>query len=461
MATRRVRNSGTGSRTKGISKITVSGFKSISQETPVEIRPLTILAGTNSSGKSSLMQPLLLLKQTLEAQYDPGPLLIDGPHVKCTLASQFLSGVANGGKSTKAMTVEVESDGESTKLTFAKTDRAPIEVTEMARKNVLVLGTDTRPHRVNWEIKVSDSERRLEEVFKVAIGDRSNYFPPAKRVEYAIQRERCFLNVEASFYIGKDDNGPVFTIQTLNSGDVGSAIIRIIHLSGLRGNPERAYPLVPAGSIFPGLFQKYAASVIHAWIKDKEAVKLDELNKALDLLGLQSNIATEEIEETQVGVSVSRNRRSAEDDRVSIADVGLAVSQVLPVLAALIVAEAGQLVYIEQPEIHLHPRAQWKMAQLLADAANRGVRLVIETHSSLLLQGILTCVADGAISPEKVALHWFSRNEDGITKVTTADLDPEGRVGEWPIDFDDVEMKATNDYLDAVEAKLMAGKGAA
>ena len=98
---------------------------------------------------------------------------------------------------------------------------------------------------------------------------------------------------------------------------------------------------------------------------------------------------------------------------------------------------------------------------MLADAANRGVRLVIETHSSLLLQGILTCVAKGAISPEKVALHWFARNEEGVTKVTTANIDAEGRFGDWPADFDDVELKATNDYLDAMETKLMASKGSA
>ena len=77
---------------EGITKIAVSGFKSLVEECAIDIRPLTILAGANSSGKSSIMQPLLLLKQTLEAPYDPGgPLLIDGPNVQFTLAEQFLS----------------------------------------------------------------------------------------------------------------------------------------------------------------------------------------------------------------------------------------------------------------------------------------------------------------------------------------------------------------------------------
>src|SRR5438132_7037139 len=74
-----------------ITEIQVAGFKSISDEQSIEIRPLTILAGANSSGKSSMMQPLLLLKQTLEASYDAGPLLLNGPNVKFTSADQLLS----------------------------------------------------------------------------------------------------------------------------------------------------------------------------------------------------------------------------------------------------------------------------------------------------------------------------------------------------------------------------------
>src|SRR6266404_946129 len=74
-----------------IAEIKVAGFKSISDEQGIEIRPLTILAGANSSGKSSIMQPVLLLKQTLEASYDPGPLLLNGPNVKFTAAEQLLS----------------------------------------------------------------------------------------------------------------------------------------------------------------------------------------------------------------------------------------------------------------------------------------------------------------------------------------------------------------------------------
>src|SRR5437667_8835305 len=80
-----------GRQPAAIAEILVAGFKSISDEQKIEIRPLTILAGANSSGKSSMMQPLLLLKQTLEASYDAGPLQLNGPDVKFSLADQLLS----------------------------------------------------------------------------------------------------------------------------------------------------------------------------------------------------------------------------------------------------------------------------------------------------------------------------------------------------------------------------------
>src|SRR5258708_16142051 len=73
-----------------ITSITVEGLKSIGTRKTVEVRPLTLLAGANSSGKSSLMQALLLLKQTLEAPYDPGSLLLNGPNVKFTSVDQLL-----------------------------------------------------------------------------------------------------------------------------------------------------------------------------------------------------------------------------------------------------------------------------------------------------------------------------------------------------------------------------------
>ncbi len=138
---------------------------------------------------------------------------------------------------------------------------------------------------------------------------------------------------------------------------------------------------------------------------------------------------------------------------VGLADVGVGVSNVLPVLVALEVAFEGQIVYVEQPESHLHPRAAHGLAKALVRAANRGVRVIVETHSSLLLLHIQTLVARGELEPESVGLHWFSLDDEGFSKITFDHPDEHGRVGEWPEDFADVELDAHSQYLRAARAR--------
>ena len=175
-------------------------------------------------------------------------------------------------------------------------------------------------------------------------------------------------------------------------------------------------------------------------------------------LGLTWKIEAKGIDETRVELRVGRlagPRRGRARDLVNIADGGLGVSQALPVVVALHAARPGQLVYIEQPEIHLHPRAQVAMARLLVNAANRGVRVVAETHSSLILLAVQTLVAEGQIDPGLVGLNWFQRDEkDGTTRIKTAELDEAGRFGDWPEDFDEVALEAENRYLSAAESRL-------
>jgi predicted ATPase len=89
------------------------------------------------------------------------------------------------------------------------------------------------------------------------------------------------------------------------------------------------------------------------------------------------------------------------------------------------------------------------MAQALANAAQKGVRVVVETHSALLLLGIQTLVAEGKLSPELVKLHWFKREKNGATQITSADLDESGAFGKWPEDFAEVALGNESRYLDA------------
>lgn len=427
-----------------IIKIAVRGFKSIADEQQIELRPLTLLAGANSSGKSSIMQPVLLLKQTIEAPSDPGPLLLDGPNVRFTSAEQLLSQVSGQTRKSE-FSVRIELlDAASLEIVFRHEESMGFDIASMTYSD----------GRERWRL-VPDMSRdeilNALPAFNKAVFDSCQYSAKEK-LYWSVCRDRCFLGF---VLYGQESKLPRTLFRLVRADHFTPQLQSLIHLPGLRGNPQRTYPKRAAGPLFPGTFQDYVASIISQW-EAKGDTRLSQLGAALEDMGLTWKVEARPVEDTQVELRVARlvhGKRGGAYDLVSIADVGFGVSQSLPVVVALIVAEPGQVVYLEQPEIHLHPRAQRRLAHVLADAANRGVIVVAETHSALLLREVQTIVATGKLSTDKVKLHWVQRQEDGRTVVIPADLDENGAYGDWPEDFDEVELDAEKTYLDAVEGK--------
>jgi predicted ATPase len=429
---------------EGITRVTVAGYKSLSQEQGIEIRPLTILAGANSSGKSSLMQPLLLMKQTLEASYDPGPLLLNGPNVKFTSVDQLLSVTAKGEKAS-VFSVSIETaKGDGCRLEFKRHRERGLDIVKQLAVDSAGKTSELRPEMADQEIRAQLPEE---------LRDLAQHLPSVasqqiKGAAFRVDRNKCFLVVQLA---GPDREailafGPGIAIQTIEPYVRG-----LIHLPGLRGNPARTYPVTAVGDEFPGTFEAYVASILIEWQRNDKA-KLELLSRDLETLGLTWKVAVTSINDTQVEMQVGRLPHAARGgawDLVNLADVGFGVSQTLPVLVALRASRRGQMVYLEQPEIHLHPRAQTALADVIAEAAKTGSRIVVETHSNLLLLGLQTAVREGRLSPESVKLHWFKRGPDGSTEIKSADLDREGRFGDWPVDFAEVTLDAEGRYLDA------------
>jgi len=98
---------------------------------------------------------------------------------------------------------------------------------------------------------------------------------------------------------------------------------------------------------------------------------------------------------------------------------------------------------------------QGTLADALVDAANRGVKVIVETHSDLLLTRIQTLVAEEKINYRKVIFHWFNRQENGVTQITSAELDSSGAYGDFPLDFSDVFFDEDSRYVRAVSSKLV------
>lgn len=425
----------------------VAGFKAIHDEVRVRIAPLTIISGANSGGKSSFMQPLLLMKQTLDASFDPGPLLLHGSNAKFTERAQTLSRGKARGSRVDRFSVDLQTGAHHRRVVYSDSlDGFQIESDQFedAERSVVLLPTLSSNDAKELEKHVSG----FGETFLNQAKEGSFPGSSGQQVGIGVHRDRCFL--EGVITIGKS----FLAVDPFeaHTDDWSRLISGIIHVPGLRGNPEREYPRAAVGRNFPGTFDKYVASVVLEWGEKKDS-RLELLSAQMKQLGLTWKIVAKRKNDATVEVLVGRVPHAQQGgalDLVSIADVGFGVSQTLPVVVSLLVAEPGQIVYIEQPEIHLHPRAQVVLGQLLVEASSRGVKVVAETHSSLLIRAVQTEVALARIDAETVSLNWFNRDEDGYAKLSVADVDQQGRFGDWPLDFDDVADDADLAYVKAV-----------
>lgn len=434
-----------------VAAIEVWGYKSIGERQRVRLAPLTVLAGANSSGKSSLMQPILLMKQTLEVGYDPGVLLLDGSHVHNSSVDQLYS--KTGGKSQgEEFGIALESsNGDCLELHFGRHGSKSLDIRKMrsrAGKEEVTLTPEMTSAEVLKAVPSS------AEILK-SLGHQFK-----EPLELAVRRDRFMLTPVIQRQ-GEPNLMPFLRgFYGFPQRQSAESFIRgLVHLPGLRGNPARSYPVTAIGNTFPGTFDIYTASMISQWQDHKNTDKLSGLAHDMVLLGLTWKVKAQPINDTQVELLVGRlpkSIRGGANDLVSIADVGFGVSQTLPVLVALHAATEGQTVYLEQPEIHLHPRAQLALAKVLASAVKRGVRVIVETHSSVLLLGLQTLVAKDEMQPTDIALHWFMRDPNtGWTKIETAEMDETGAFGDWPVDFADVSMGAEDAYLSAADEKLL------
>ncbi|WP_222123170.1 AAA family ATPase [Streptomyces sp. SLBN-118] len=423
----------------------IEGYKSLGQRKVITLRALTLIAGVNSSGKSSILQPLLLLKQTADAPYDPGPLQLDGPNVSVTSIEQVLSKTLSATARSRGFSVAITTSESQTKVRFSKDSTGNLRVAEYSG---YFLPNQEEAITIREGMPQSQLKKVVEPLLQAA--ELPDLFRQSKS-KLAVVRDRFILSPAIVY-----ERGPSTTTIPLNfsgRGDISDMASRIIHLPALRGNPLRTYRTAAVDVRYPGRFDTYTAGIISYWQSNKRTEKLQQLRKDVEELGLTWKIEAKQVDDTQVELLVGRlpqARQGGARDLVNIADVGFGVSQTLPVVVALLAATPGQLVYLEQPEIHLHPRAQLKFAELIRRAIDRGVRVVIETHSSLFLRAVQTLIAQGSLDSDDVAMHWFTRDRySGETQISTADLQPDGSFGDWPEDFDDVYLTSESDYLNA------------
>jgi predicted ATPase len=125
-----------------------------------------------------------------------------------------------------------------------------------------------------------------------------------------------------------------------------------------------------------------------------------------------------------------------------ITDVGFGISQILPVLVLCYYVPKGSTIIFEQPEIHLHPSAQQKLADVFIDVIkHRELQIIIESHSEHLLHRLQRRIAEAELTPEQAALYFCQMENDGASSLTSLELDEFGNITNWPEDFFGNEME--------------------
>lgn len=365
-----------------ISNIGLLNFKCFKRAS-VSFGDLTILTGLNGMGKSSAIQALLIVAQSLSVDSNKGRLLTKGKYIDLGTPSDVLHDDA----STNSIGIRISGAG--SRATFKLRAQAPSK-SIYSYSNIF-------------------SALRLE-TFSEALCEPSSNNGISK-FQY-LQAERS----------GPRKYLPVGDDQSENF-EIGSQGEYVLHLLDIHGS-------TPLDANDPRVIPGDGLRLIdqaEAWLKlvsPGVSIELKTLYEA-DLI--------------QAGFSFS-SPGSLRSRPYRATNVGFGISYVLPVIVALLATPVGGLIIVENPEAHLHPQGQTCLGELCARAAKVGIQVVIETHSDHFMDGVRISVKNKTLAPSQVKFHYFHRSATQ-THIKTPEIDEKGRLSEWPEGFNDQHRK--------------------
>lgn len=236
----------------------------------------------------------------------------------------------------------------------------------------------------------------------------------------------------------------------------------VVYLGPLRQDPQVVYKTAPAAMAgFIGTKGEYTAAVLHTFrgrqvpgFDEHGEPELEPLSEAVSRWARRLEIA-DEVQTTdlaRLGIQISVRRGSI--GPIDITGVGVGVSQLLPVIVMCLTAEPGSLILLEQPELHLHPALQQRLADFLLACARSGRQLIVETHSEYLVSRLRRRIAEDDTDElvRNVALY-FVEQVDDRSRFRRVPVNEYGAVEEWPTGFFDQAATDSHALLEAGLAK--------
>ena len=352
--------------------------------------PLTLLSGANASGKSSVLQALVLLHQTMREYEWSYRLMLNGAAVQLGTVFDVIDQV-HGRRSCE---IGVQDEETSYQWEFAgQRDEMSMAVTRVRSGDV----EEHPPVVLHHLLPRSGGEELTGHLCRLA-----------------------YLTAER---LGPRETYPLEDPQrTSVVGPTGEHAVSVLY----SGRDERVLEGLTVEGVVPTRLRQVEARM-GRFFPGCELI----VNKVP-----QSNVVT-------LGIRTSRST-----DFHRPIHTGFGLTQVLPIVVAALSADEGGLLLIENPEVHLHPAGQATMGEFLAEAAAAGVQVILETHSDHVLNGVRRAVKKRILTPDDVALHFFrlgqDNEQDGGVQVESPVLDSDGNVDSWPDGFFDQFDKDMN-----------------
>jgi predicted ATPase len=440
-----------------LTNLQLKNFKIWKDTKPLKMAPLTVLFGTNSSGKSSIEQFFLMLKQTMESS-DRKVIIFPGDQNSPVNLGSFEELVFAREPKNK---LEFNFEWSLANPLIIKDPRSDFTCSGDHLRFSADVGMAGEKHpklavgRLEYQLKQDGNESMRVWVERKA-GEKIEYKLDASNYTLTRNQMRAWpLGPPAKFY-GFPDEIPAYYqnadfVQDF-SHQMEQLLRSISYLGPLRSKGERLYYWTggePESVGYSGentISALLAAKARHLNTGRKKRRKPFEqfIAEKLHQLELIDAFEVKQISEHRKEYEV-KVKTPGSPSWVDLPDVGFGISQVLPVLVQCFYAPADSILFIEQPELHLHPKAQSNLADLFIDVLSsrvdgrpRNIQLVIETHSEHFLHRLQRRIAendpDRSITPDHVAAY-FAHTAGADSSLEPLQIDLFGNITNWPENF--------------------------
>jgi len=439
-----------------LKSLKIQNFKGWKDTGKIKLSPITLFFGTNSSGKSSIGQFLVMLKQTMDSS-DRKAVFYPGDKNSAVQLGSFREMVFHRDVSNKIKFKYCWSlsDKEKFNIEDSKSEKTyPVNTINFSAETGQDEKENNYLHLYNLTYSLSNDNEKQFSISMKKKQDKKSFYEIECDNNYKLVREmgRVWKSPDPrKFYAFPDEIMAYYQnanfVQDLNFYHE-KLFKNMYYLGPLRTKTERLYTWTKIEPESVGNDGQHAIAAIlsaknrkinykyKARTKSFETIIIEELKK----MGLIEDFRVKEIIEQRQDYEVKIKTKGS-GDWVDLPDVGFGISQVLPVLVQCFYAPQNSIILIEQPEIHLHPSAQSALADVMIDVINSGengvprnIQLIIETHSEHFLRRLQRRIVEDEMLKDKVSAY-FADITESPASLNELEIDLYGNIRNWPKDF--------------------------